>query len=106
MPDTGRVEQLNVVQSVPATPPSDLVSRARRLAWLGIAWHVFEATVAIAAGAAAGSIALVGFGADSVVEMLAGLVVIWRFAEERRDSEHAELQAQRLIAICFYAIAL
>ena len=33
-------------------------------------------------------------------------MVIWRFAEERRDSEHAELQAQRLIAICFYAIAV
>jgi len=46
--------------------------RASLLARLGIAWHVFEATVAIAAGLAAGSVALIGFGADSVVESLAG----------------------------------
>jgi hypothetical protein len=42
-----------------------LVARARMLAWLGIAWHVAEATIAIAAGLAASSIALIGFGADS-----------------------------------------
>src|SRR4051794_27957639 len=59
---------------------ADLVRRARLLAWFGIGWHVVEAGIAIAAGLVAGSIALIGFGADSVVESAAGLILIWRFA--------------------------
>jgi divalent metal cation (Fe/Co/Zn/Cd) transporter len=91
-------------------PPSalrrtQLVARARQLAWLGIGWHVIEALVALAAGLAANSIALIGFGADSLVESLAGLIVLWRFAANRRDSERAEQRAQRLIAVSFYVIA-
>ena len=53
-----------------------LVARARLLAWIGLGWHLGEAAIAIAAGIAAGSIALVGFGADSLVEAVAGVVVI------------------------------
>ena len=53
--------------------------RARLLAWGGIAWHVVEFAIAIAAGLAAGSIALIGFGADSLIEALAGFVVVWLF---------------------------
>jgi divalent metal cation (Fe/Co/Zn/Cd) transporter len=75
------------------------------LAWLGIGWHVVEATVAIAAGLAATSIALIGFGADSMVETMAGLIVIWRFGETRRDSERAERRAQRLIGASFMVVA-
>src|SRR5215212_9202209 len=45
-----------------------LVRRARQLAWLGIGWHGVEAAVAIGAGLVAGSIALIGFGADSLIE--------------------------------------
>ena len=81
-----------------------LVARARLLAWLGIAWHAIEAAVAVAAGLAAGSIALIGFGADSVVESLAGLILIWRFAGERSSSDAAERSAQRLIAATFFLI--
>jgi divalent metal cation (Fe/Co/Zn/Cd) transporter len=82
-----------------------LVSRARLLASLGIAWHVMEAAIAFVAGAAAGSIALVGFGADSLVETLAGLIVLWRFAERRAESERAELRAQQLIGLSFFLVA-
>jgi len=82
-----------------------LVSRARLLAWVGIGWHVVEAAIAVAAGLASGSIALIGFGADSLVESLAGLIVIWRFAASRAGSEAAELRAQRLIGACFFLIA-
>jgi len=82
-----------------------LVQRARLLAWLGIGWHGIEATIAIAAGVVAGSIALVGFGADSLVESVAGLVLIWRFAGGRAGSEAAERRAQRLIGASFYLIA-
>ncbi len=84
---------------------TQLVSRACRLAWLGIGWHVVETAVAIGAGLAAGSIALVGFGADSLVESLAGLIVLWRFAEGRDDSERAERRAQRLIGASFMVVA-
>jgi divalent metal cation (Fe/Co/Zn/Cd) transporter len=64
-----------------------------------------EATVAVAAGLAAGSIALVGFGADSLVESAAGLILLWRFAGARSGSEAAERRAQRLIGASFYVIA-
>ena len=91
-------------------PPVDpgrprLVRRARLLAGLGVGWHVIEAVIAVAAGLAAGSIALVGFGADSVVESVAGLILIWRFAGDRAGSEHAERRAQRLIGAAFFLIA-
>ena len=81
-----------------------LVTRARLLAWLGIAWHAVEATIAVVAGLAASSTALIGFGADSMVESLAGLILVWRFAGHRAESEAAELRAQRLIAVSFFPI--
>jgi divalent metal cation (Fe/Co/Zn/Cd) transporter len=56
-----------------------LERRARMLAWGGIAYHFVEFAIAIAAGIAASSIALVGFGADSLIEALAGFVVLWLF---------------------------
>ena len=82
-----------------------LVRRARALAWLGIAWHGIEAAIAVAAGLAASSIALVGFGADSLIEALAGLVVVWRFGGRRASSDAPERRAQRLIAASFYLLA-
>jgi len=81
------------------------VRRARSLAWLGIGWHGIEAAVAVGAGLLAGSVALVGFGADSVVEALAAFIVIWRFATARASSETAERRAQQLIAVSFFLIA-
>jgi divalent metal cation (Fe/Co/Zn/Cd) transporter len=80
-----------------------LQRRALGLARVGLAWHLVEAGVAIAAGVVAASVALVGFGADSLVELLAGGVLLWRFATARRG---AERRAQQLIAASFAAIAL
>lgn len=93
----------------PVLPPereTALVRRARLLAWLGVGWHGIEAAVAVGAGLAASSIALIGFGADSLIESAAGIVVIWRFAEGRRHSDAAERRAQRLIGASFVAIGL
>lgn len=84
---------------------ASLVRRAKLLAWLGLGWHGIEATIAIAAGVAAGSIALIGFGADSMIESLAGFVLLWRFAATRASSESAERSAQKVIAVSFYALA-
>ena len=61
--------------------------------------------MAIVAGTVAGSIALIGFGADSLVESLAGITVLWRFADARHASERAERRAQQLIGASFYVIA-
>ena len=82
-----------------------LIRRAKLLAWLGLGWHGIEAAVAIAAGVVAGSIALVGFGADSLVESFAGLTLLWRFGAGRASSEQAERRAQRLIGASFFVIA-
>jgi divalent metal cation (Fe/Co/Zn/Cd) transporter len=82
-----------------------LVGRALLLARVGLAWHLVEAAVAIAAGVVAGSVALVGFGADSLVEAGAGVVVLWLMTGGRSASPAAERRAQQLIAVSFVALA-
>jgi divalent metal cation (Fe/Co/Zn/Cd) transporter len=87
-------------------------SALRRWAWwltaLTIAWNSLEAVVAILGGLAASSIALLGFGLDSVVEVSSALVILWwlwREGEDRAANERAERRAVRLIALSFFAIA-
>jgi divalent metal cation (Fe/Co/Zn/Cd) transporter len=84
---------------------SRLVRRARALAWGGNAWHLLEFAIALAAGIAASSIALVGFGFDSLIESLAGFIILWRFADSRAHSASAERRAQQLIAASYFALA-
>jgi divalent metal cation (Fe/Co/Zn/Cd) transporter len=79
-----------------------LARRAALLAWFTIAWNTIEGIVAVGAGIAAGSIALVGFGLDSGVEVFAGAVVVWQL---RGLSEDREQRALRLIAVSFFALA-
>jgi divalent metal cation (Fe/Co/Zn/Cd) transporter len=82
-----------------------LERRARLLAWAGIAWHFVEFAIAIAAGIAASSIALIGFGADSLIEAAAGFIVVWLFTGARLRSPGAERRAQQLIAVSFFLLA-
>jgi divalent metal cation (Fe/Co/Zn/Cd) transporter len=82
-----------------------LEHRARLLAWGGIAYHFVEFAIGLAAGIAASSIALIGFGADSLIEALAGFVVLWLFTGARIGSERAERRAQQLIAASFFVLA-
>lgn len=74
---------------------------ARLLAYATIAWNVIEAVVAISSGVAAGSVALVGFGLDSVVEVGSAVVVAWQF---HGNSHAKEERALRLIAISFFVL--
>lgn len=86
---------------------TELVRRGRLLAWITIAWNVVEGAVGIAAGVAAGSVALVGFGVDSYVEVFAGGMVLWRLSRERHGhelSEAAERLAVRAIAASFLVL--
>lgn len=86
---------------------SALQRRGLLLAGLTIAWNVVEAVVAISAGIAAGSIALVGFGFDSTIEVGSAFVVVWQFRAEIRGGydEDRERRALRLIAISFFVLA-
>src|SRR5512133_4373865 len=82
-----------------------LAGRVRLLSWLSLAWMTVEGAVAIAAGIAAGSIALVGFGLDSAIEGFASVIIIWRFTGERVFSHVAEERAQKLVAVQFFLLA-
>jgi divalent metal cation (Fe/Co/Zn/Cd) transporter len=102
------METLELQPLVTVAPPGErarLERRARRLAWGGNAWHLVEFAIAVGAGIAAGSVALVGFGADSLIEGLAGFVIIWLFTGSRRGSDRAERRAQQLIAGSYFVLA-
>jgi divalent metal cation (Fe/Co/Zn/Cd) transporter len=64
-----------------------------------------EGAIAVAAGILAGSIALIGFGIDSVIEGFASLVIVWRFTGSRLLSRKAEERAQKLVALQFFLLA-
>ena len=85
----------------PTQERAELERRARLLAWAGNGWHVIEFAVALGAGIAAGSVALISFGLDSVIELLAGGVIVWLFTGGRGSSERAERRAQQLIAASY-----
>lgn len=77
--------------------------RIRIIVALTITWNVVEAIVALAAGAVASSAALIGFGLDSIVEVLSAAAVAWQFAAP--DPERREKTALRVIAVSFFALA-
>jgi divalent metal cation (Fe/Co/Zn/Cd) transporter len=85
---------------------SRLMRRARTLSLLSIGWMTVEAGVAIAAALVAGSVALLGFGLDSLIELASASTILWLYTGSRGGSDAAERRAQQLIAICFAALAL
>lgn len=86
-----------------------------RLELLTVAWMLVEAALAIGAGIAARSVLLTAFGADSVVELISGLVLLWRLDIERRaaSAEHVDrvesragwISAVLLVLLCVYVLA-
>jgi divalent metal cation (Fe/Co/Zn/Cd) transporter len=94
--------------STPTEGPNiDLRRRGLLLEYLTIGWNVVEAIVAIGAGLAASSIALIGFGFDSTIEVAAASVVVWQFRAEQRGAidEEREQRALRMIALTFFLLA-
>ena len=73
----------------------------------GLAWNLVEAGVALWAGLQAGSVAILAFGLDSIVELFAGGVLVWRLTADKdeEDAEAAEHRAQRLIGLTFFLLA-
>src|SRR5438105_3852918 len=88
------------------TDRNRLQRRARQLAWGGNARHLIEFAIAVGAGIAAGSIALIGFGADSPIEGLSGFVIVWLFTGARLHSESSERRAQQLVALGYVILAV
>jgi divalent metal cation (Fe/Co/Zn/Cd) transporter len=79
--------------------------QALRLEYFTVGWNVIEAAVAIAAGAAAGSIALIGFGLDSIIETASGAALLWRLRQRGEFEAAAESRALRLVGLTFFALA-
>ena len=77
--------------------------RAQLLAGASVGYNLVEAVVAISAGSVAGSVALVGFGLDSVVEVASGLIILWQFRHPLPETR--ERRALRLIALSFFGLA-
>ena len=90
------------------TTREQAVTRQKWLTAATIGWNGAESAIAIAAGLAAGSVSLIGFGLDSGVEVSAALILAWRLAQERRTGckQEADRLAQRLIAVSFAALAV
>ena len=84
-----------------------LTRRGKRLEYLTIVWNSLEALISIIAGLIAGSIALVGFGLDSVIETSSGAVLLWRLGHEHDPErrERAERTALKLVGVSFLALA-
>lgn len=84
------------------------VRRGRRLEYITLAWNSAEGIAALIAGFFAGSIALVGFGLDSVIEMSSGAALLWRLGAEAdpQRRERAERRAHRIVGICFLALSI
>jgi divalent metal cation (Fe/Co/Zn/Cd) transporter len=91
----------------PALSPAHrrrLGRRAQLLAGISVTYNLVEAVVAVTAGGVATSIALIGFGLDSLVEMSSGLVILWQFRHPVPESR--ERLALRLIGLSFFALAV
>ena len=87
---------------------AELIKRGRYLEYFTIGYNSLEGLIAVAAGVIAGSIALVGFGFDSLIEVTSGAVLLWRLHadvdEERR--ERVEAISLRIVGICFVVLAI
>lgn len=84
------------------------VRRGRRLEYLTVGWNSLEAIASLFAGLLAGSVALVGFGVDSLIEMSSGLILLWRLGAGERDEsrrEEIERRALKLVGVSFLALA-
>ncbi len=90
-----------------ATTRAAVARRGRLLQYLTVLWNSAECIVALAAGFLAGSIALVGFGFDSAIEVTSSLAALWRLRSDavERDRERAEGRTLRIIGVCFMLLA-
>ena len=97
--------------SSPRVSPGErasLVRRGRRLEYFTIAWNLLEGLIAILSGLIAGSIALVGFGFDSLIEVTSGAALLWRLLADVNEEKRELIEAitLRIVGVCFIVLAL
>jgi divalent metal cation (Fe/Co/Zn/Cd) transporter len=85
-----------------------IAHRGRRLEYFTIAWNTLEGLVAVAAGVAARSISLVGFGIDSFIEVASGATLLWRMSVDAdvESRDRNEKLSLRIVGLCFIALAV
>lgn len=88
-----------------------LLARGRRLAWTTVGWSLFEGALALWLARSAGSVALLGFGLDAIVEAASASVIVWRVNAERGGGDQAsidrlEKRAGRAVAVCLGLLAM
>ena len=90
------------------TERTRLARRGQRLEYFTIAWNSLEGLIAVAAGALAGSISLVGFGVDSFIEVTSGAALLWRMAGDSDACvrERREALTLRVVGVCFLMLAM
>ena len=85
-----------------------LKTQALVLVWIGELWNILEAVVALWSGIGAGSVALIGFGLDSILELAVGGILIWRLQtkwEDEGEEGAAERKAHKLVGVTFFVLA-
>jgi divalent metal cation (Fe/Co/Zn/Cd) transporter len=94
--------------SVSILTRSELVRRGQRLEYFTIGYNSLEGLVSIVAGIVAGSVSLIGFGLDSLIEVTSGAALLWRFRHDLDHSrrEQVERTTLRIVGGCFIALAL
>lgn len=102
---TSKVEGISILS--PSQHRTHAVQRGRKLQYLTIAWNSAEFVIALVAGLLAGSIALIGFGIDSAIEVTSSIAALWRLGRDRDEEsrERAEQRALRVIGVCFLLLA-
>lgn len=112
MPESVNLPVLQVAATAsparPALSPerrAQLIRWTKALSWASLLWMTAEGAIGLIAGSSANSSSLVAFGLSSVVEGMASVIVIWRFTGGRELTGHAELRAQRLVAVSFWLLA-
>lgn len=109
MPSTAKEHLDTTPQNVkPEAPQHDEnIRRALTLEYFTVAWNILEAVVALAAGWIAGSIALVGFGLDSLIEVTSALALVWRLRKTGDPDQELEAErvALRIVGYTFFALA-
>ena len=93
--------------AIATTDRRQLVQRGRRLEYFTIAYNSAEGLISIVAGLIAGSVSLVGFGLDSIIEVTSGAALLWRLHQDWNESrrEAVERITLRIVGWCFIALA-